>query len=64
MSAGNHVAPMGYEVQRKPQSAQIMQDAYASDCRIRSAVETFDLLHNWINGLGHEVSETARRNCS
>eukprot|EP00959_Pyramimonas_sp_CCMP1952_P329924 6907905-Pyramimonas_sp.AAC.1 len=37
MSAGIHVAFPGYEVQRDPQSAQIVQDAYALDCRIRSA---------------------------
>eukprot|EP00959_Pyramimonas_sp_CCMP1952_P074416 1554721-Pyramimonas_sp.AAC.1 len=64
MSAGIHVAFPGYEVQRSPQSAQIMQYAYALDCRIRSAVETFDLLHPWINALRNEVSETVRRNCS
>eukprot|EP00959_Pyramimonas_sp_CCMP1952_P398657 8353447-Pyramimonas_sp.AAC.1 len=64
MSAGISVAFPGYGVQRDPRSSRIMQDAYTLDCRILSAVETFDLLRDWTNGSGNEVSETARQNCS
>eukprot|EP00959_Pyramimonas_sp_CCMP1952_P255974 5346678-Pyramimonas_sp.AAC.1 len=63
MSAGINVASPSHEAQRNLQSNQVVQDAHALDCRIRAAVETFDSLHNWIKGLGNEVSETARRHC-
>eukprot|EP00959_Pyramimonas_sp_CCMP1952_P029062 609613-Pyramimonas_sp.AAC.1 len=61
---GNHVSFPGYEVQRDPRSSQVLHDAYSLDCRIRSAVESVDLLREWTKGLGKQVSETARRNCS
>eukprot|EP00959_Pyramimonas_sp_CCMP1952_P354956 7435445-Pyramimonas_sp.AAC.1 len=34
--------------------------AYALDCRIRSAIEAFDFLDNWLEGSGTSVSKTAR----
>eukprot|EP00959_Pyramimonas_sp_CCMP1952_P141182 2954990-Pyramimonas_sp.AAC.1 len=47
MSAGINVAFLGYEVHRDPRSSQVMRDAYVLDCRIGSAAESFDLLHEW-----------------
>eukprot|EP00959_Pyramimonas_sp_CCMP1952_P385828 8086325-Pyramimonas_sp.AAC.1 len=62
MSAGINVAFLANEVQRDPRSSQIMQDVYALGCRIRSAVEAFDIFDS-AKGLGNESSETVRRNC-
>eukprot|EP00959_Pyramimonas_sp_CCMP1952_P319889 6693629-Pyramimonas_sp.AAC.1 len=66
--AESNVVLLGCEGPRDPNNAnaalEVMRDADALDCRIRSAVESLDLLHEWARGLGHEVSETAKRNCS
>eukprot|EP00959_Pyramimonas_sp_CCMP1952_P465296 9488060-Pyramimonas_sp.AAC.1 len=68
MADGLCVALPGYEVQRTSTDTDIARealcDAYAVDCRIRSAIDSFDLLHEWTNGLGHEVSGAVRRNCT
>eukprot|EP00959_Pyramimonas_sp_CCMP1952_P170283 3557697-Pyramimonas_sp.AAC.1 len=67
MFAGITVAFPGYEVQRDMSytnaALEATCDAHALHCRIRSAIESFDLLHGWARGLGHEVSETVRQNC-
>eukprot|EP00959_Pyramimonas_sp_CCMP1952_P463892 9485681-Pyramimonas_sp.AAC.1 len=68
MSAGINVAFPGYEVQRDPNHAnaalEAMRDAYALDCRIRSAIKSLDLHHEWTRGSGDEASAAVRRNRS
>eukprot|EP00959_Pyramimonas_sp_CCMP1952_P222090 4643135-Pyramimonas_sp.AAC.1 len=66
MAGGLHVAFPGNEVRghltdtgfaRDP----ILTDAYALDCRIMSAIKSFDLLRAWDDGVGSEVRGPARR---
>eukprot|EP00959_Pyramimonas_sp_CCMP1952_P272568 5698280-Pyramimonas_sp.AAC.1 len=67
MSAGITVACPGCEVQRGTnyvnEALEAMRGAHALDCRTRSAIESFDLLHEWTNGLGNEVSGAVGQNC-
>eukprot|EP00959_Pyramimonas_sp_CCMP1952_P062067 1297015-Pyramimonas_sp.AAC.1 len=68
MYAGITVAFLGCEVQLDANytnaALEAMRDAHALGCRIRSTIESFDPLHEGTKGLGNEVSETVRHNCS